>query len=484
MAELWELGVAEAAKAIRDGEIKAEHLAESLVSRTKLLQPLNAFISFDGDAVLEKARSADRQRKRDEIGGRLAGVPLSFKDNIDVAGMPTTGGTPALRNHRPVKDAPVAAALFGEGAIAFGKNTMHELAFGITCNSPVFGAARNPYDTRMIPGGSSGGTAVAVAARMSPGGIGSDTGGSVRVPAALCGLVGLRPTLKRWSQKGIVPISSTRDTAGPLARKIEDLALLDSVVTGNMDESNFPGVRGLRIGVPRHYFWEQLDEETEKKCRIVLDVLKDKGAVLVQADLNDIAALNEAVSFVVALYEPRLDLRAYLRDSKAGVTFEQVVSSVASADVRATMQAMLDPASQVPDDVYKRVIEYHRPQLIERFADYFASNRLDAMIFPTTPLPARPIGDDETVELGGGRVPTFPTFIRNTDPGSNAGLPGVTVPVGLSDRGLPIGIALDGPPGADRRLLAIAGILEEALPRMAPPELSAFLKAPAALTAD
>ncbi|SDR63407.1 mandelamide amidase [Rhizobiales bacterium GAS113] len=471
MAELSELGVREAARAIRDGDITVEALADCLIGRAIRFRDLNAFISFDAEAVREAARGADQMRARGDTLGLLHGVPLSLKDNINTASLPTTAGTPALRDNRPSEDAPVAAALFGAGAILFGKNTMHELAFGITCNNPAFGAVRNPYNIGMIPGGSSGGTAAAVAARLSPAGIGSDTGGSVRVPAALCGVAGLRPTLKRWPQKGIVPIASTRDTAGPIARSVGDLGLIDALVTGD-DEPIVPcKLRGLRLGLPPAYFWECLDDETASICAEAVKALKQAGAVVIEAGIENIAALNGAVSFVVALYEPRADIRAYLRQSNAKVTFEELITKVSSPDVRATMESMVNPDQSVPEDIYARAINYHRPELIRTYSSYFAQNTLDAVIFPTTPLPARPIGDDDTVALRGMRVPTFATFIRNTDPGSNAGFPGVTIPVGLTSEGLPVGIALDGPPRTDRRLLSIAGAFEEILPQMVAPRL-------------
>ena len=192
---------------------------------------LNAFIHLDPEQVRAAARAADA--KGSAAGGPLHGVPLALKDNLDTADMPTTGGTPGLKGHRPKRNADVVQKLFDAGAIAFGKANLHELAYGITNNNAGFGAARNPYDPTRIPGGSSGGVGTAVGARIVPGGIGSDTGGSVRVPAALCGIVGFRPTTGRWSQAGVVPISHTRDTPGPMTRSVADCALLDSVVTGS-----------------------------------------------------------------------------------------------------------------------------------------------------------------------------------------------------------------------------------------------------------
>ena len=470
MTELSELTATEAAGVIRNGDVSAEALVACLIGRAEKYRHLNAFISFDADRAREAAHDADRLRSRGGPLGRLHGVPLSLKDNIDTAAFPTTAATPALRNNRPSADAPIAAALRDAGAIILGKNTMHELAFGITCNNPAFGASRNPYNPVMIPGGSSGGTGVAVAARLSAAGIGSDTGGSVRVPSALCGVAGLRPTLKRWSQKGIVPIAATRDTAGPLARAVADLALLDSVVTGS--KAGAPvALSGLRLGIPRHYFWDNLDDDTARLCEGVLARLRSEGAELVEADLAGIGSLNESVSFVIALYESRRDLTAYLSEAGGGLKFEELVAGVSSPDVRATLESMLKTDTQVPHDLYLHARDHHRPRLIAAYTEYFATHQVNAIVFPTTPLVARPIGEDDTVDYKGSRLPTFPTFIRNTDPGSNAGIPGISLPVGLSADGLPVGIALDGPPGSDQRLLAIAAAIESVLPKMPPPPL-------------
>jgi mandelamide amidase len=469
MADAWQLSLTEAATAIHNGDITAESLAISLLKRAEANEHLNAFVALDSDKILEAARAADLVRRQGKRLRLLHGVPISVKDNIDAVGYPTTACTPALRHARPTRDAPVVSALLREGAIVFGKNTMHELAFGITSNTVAFGAVRNPYDPRMIPGGSSGGTAAAVAARLAPAGIGTDTGGSIRVPAALCGLFGLRPTLKRWPQKGIVPIASTRDTAGPLARSVDDLRLLDGIVTGETDDPEI-NLGELRLGVPRKYYWDNLESSVAAACKDALQVLRKLGVTLVDVDLPGLAEADQAVSFVVALYEPRIDIPAYLRDIGSGITLEQIVEQTASPDVRATMRSLMDRATRIPDAAYAAAIATHRPRLIEIFADGFARDRIDATIFPTTPLTARPVGEDETVELNGIRMPTFLSFIRNTDPASNAGIPGITLPVGLSSEGLPIGLALDGPAGSDRRLLAIAAKLAEHLPPLPAPK--------------
>jgi mandelamide amidase len=464
MKALHELGVLEAAAAIRTGDITAEQLAAALLKRAQTLGALNAFVSLDADSVMEAARAADQHRQSGKALGPLHGVPLALKDNINTAALPTTAGTPALRQHRPKHNAPVAQALFDAGAILFGKAGMHELAFGITSNNAAFGAIHNPFNPRHVPGGSSGGSGAAVGARLVPASIGSDTGGSVRVPAAFCGVMGFRPTVLRWPQAGIVPISATRDTAGPLARKAADLAALDTAVTGEGGALAATPLDGLRIGVPRHYFWDDLEPETARICEAALATLKHAGAVLVEADLPGIGALNDAISFPVALYETTRDLDRYLAGEGLPQRFADIVAETASPDVRAVLTSLLDPATAVPEQAYRAAIETHRPQLIALYRGYFASQNVSAVVFPTTPLPAPLIGEDETVTLNGRALPTFMTVIRNTDPGSNAGIPGISVPVGLTSGGLPVGLEFDAPGGRDRDLLAIALSLEALFP--------------------
>src|SRR5262249_37847638 len=192
------------------------------------------------------ARRSDQRRARGEQGGALDGVPLIIKDNIDTADYPTTAGTPALARHRPKQNAAVVTRLIDAGALVLGKANVQELAFGPTSTNAAFGPVHNPYDATRIPGGSSGGTGAAVAARLAPAGLGTDTGGSIRVPASLCGVVGFRPSMLRWPQAGIVPISHTRDTAAPLARSVADCALLDGAVTGGASgiaAADLPGLR-------------------------------------------------------------------------------------------------------------------------------------------------------------------------------------------------------------------------------------------------
>ena len=464
------LTIAAAAAAMRSGETSALAYAEALLAQAARCAGLNAFIHLDPEQVRAAARAADARRAADPGSlGPLHGVPLALKDNLDTADMPTTAGTPGLKGNRPQRNAPIVQKLLDAGAIAFGKANLHELAYGITSNNAGFGAVRNPYDPSRIPGGSSGGVGAAVGARIVPGGIGSDTGGSVRVPAALCGIVGFRPTTGRWTQTGIVPISHTRDTAGPMTRSVADCALLDSVVTGSTPAPAVAGLKGLRLGVPRAHFWSPLDAETARLMEDVLARLKEAGAVLVEADIAEVARLDGEAGFPIALYETVTDLNAYLAGRGSTMRYPELVAQCASPDVKGLLQS-LHGEGAIPEAAYRRALDVLRPQLQAAYRDHFRRHDVAAVVFPTTPLPAAPIGDDETVALNGERVPTFFTFIRNSSPGSVAGIPGISLPAALTAAGLPLGIELDGSENDDARLLAIATAVERVLPEMPAPK--------------
>ncbi len=468
--DLTELSAAQAAKLIRGGKLKSEDLVRALADQIEAKKDLGAFISYDREAALKAARAADADAARKRFKGPLHGVPIVVKDNIHVVGFPNTAGSLALKDFRPRSNAPIVAKLIAAGAIVLGKNNMHELAFGITNNNGAFGAARNPYDRTRIPGGSSGGTGVAIAARMAAAGLGSDTGGSVRIPSALNGIAGLRPTLLRYSQDGITPIAHTRDTAGPMARTVEDLVLLDDVITGAKDKVTAANLKGLRIGVHKAYYFDGVDAETEKLTLAAIDKLKAAGVEIVAVDMPGLKDLDDKVSFPVALYEANVDLAKYLAKFEIPLDVNGVAAQIKSPDVKGVFDGMVVPGAPkaIPPEAYNAALAT-RPQLKKLFADSFAKNRIAAIAFPMTPLPAAPIGEDEQTKLNGQDVPTFPTFIRNADPGSNAGIPGITIPVGRTQAGLPIGLGLDGPAGSDRKLLAIGLALEKLFGRLPAP---------------
>ena len=464
-----QLTLEEAANALRKGDVSAQTYARSLLDRAEKFASLNAFIQLDPQRVLADARTADDRRAKGASLGALHGVPLVLKDNLDTAGIPTTGGTPGLRGNVPLRNAPVVQKLLDAGAIVLGKANMHELAYGITNNNKPFGAARNPWDPTRIPGGSSGGTGVAVAARLAPGGIGSDTGGSVRVPAALCGIVGFRPTVGLWSQQGIVPISHTRDTAGPMTRRVADAALLHRIVTGAPIAPTMASLNGVRLGVPRGFFWENLESETARVCEGALARLRDAGVILVEADIVDVDRLDNAAGFPIALHETVTDLNAYLREHGTGLDYAALVAQCESPDMAGLLQSLATQEGAIPEAAYLHALNVDRPALQELYRRHFASQRIDGLLLPSTPLPAAKIGEDDTVLLNGVAVPTFLTFIRNSSPASVAGIPGLSIPVGLTASRLPVGLELDGPALGDDRVLALGAAIEALMPALGAP---------------
>lgn len=470
-SEQRQLSAAETVSAIAQGRLTAEELVTTLLARARALASLNAFITLDEAGALAAARAVDAQRRSGAALPPLAGLPVVVKDNINVRGLPTTGGTPALRKLVAAADAPSVARLRQAGAIVLGKTNLHELAFGITSTnlSPFAGPVHNPYDSTRIPGGSSGGTAAAIAARIAVAGLGTDTGGSTRVPAALCGIAGLRPSVgnggaeRRYhDENAVVPISHTRDTVGPMGRSVADLALLDAAITGTAVPAA-ASLAGLRLGVPAS-FWAGLDNGLAAVAQAARARLQAAGVVLVDLDLPGLAELNNQVSFQIALHEPIADLPAWLAaNGAANLTLADVAAGVASPDVKGAFSAILADAFGA---AYPDAINLYRPRMQALYAACFAEHRIEALLFPTTLLPATTIdavNGSSTVSVNGGPpADTFGTYIRNTDPGSNAGLPGLSLPAGLTAGGLPVGLELDGPVGSDRRLIAI-GLAIEAL---------------------
>ena len=242
-------------------------MLQALLRRCETGAGLNAFITLRTEQVLEAARERDRERRSGKSPGPLHGLPIPVKDSINTCDLPTTAGTPALRHFQPRQDAPVVHALRAAGALVLGKTNLHELSFGYTSNNHAFGAVGNPYDQQRSPGGSSGGTGAAIAYRMAPLGIAEDTEGSIRVPAALCGIAGFRPSTGRYSTAGRIPITPLFDQIGPHARTVADLLLFDSVLTGGVSSVTTPSLRRIRLGVIRSYFYSGLDPGGENLQR-------------------------------------------------------------------------------------------------------------------------------------------------------------------------------------------------------------------------
>lgn len=450
--------VIELATMLKAGQATSTEIVTELLQREVQAEGLNAYISVDAAQALARAKELDAMRAAGNTIGLLHGIPFVVKDNIHVAGLPNTAGTPALSEFVPTSDSPVVANLKAAGAIVLAKANMHELAFGITSDNHAFGAVTNPYNTSMFAGGSSGGTASAVSGGLAPIGLGTDTGGSVRIPAALTGVVGYRPSTGRYDSSAVTPISHTRDTVGLIARTVTGVALFDSAIVGKELTTEQIRPTEIRLGVPRSFYYANLDAQSTVVVDTALARLADAGITLVDADPADVEDLLAKTAFPIALYEVKHDLPEYLHAHDVGVTFSELAAGVASPDVQGIMS--LVGSDPITTDVYAGALEA-REELREVFAAYFNEHELDAMIFPTTLLPARPLANSqETVELDGEQVPTFPTYIHNTDSASIAALPGISLPIGLTASGLPVGIEIDGPERSDEKLLEIALTLE------------------------
>ena len=467
---LTDLSAAEAVARMSRGEITAERYAQALIARAESARALNAFISFEPERVLEAARARDRERRAGSTPGPLFGLPVPVKDSVNTHDYPTTGGTPALKNFRPREDAPLVAALREAGAIVLGKTNLHELSYGWTSNNLAFGAVHNPYDPTRIPGGSSGGTAAAIAARIAPLGVAEDTEGSIRVPAAFCGIAGFRPTTGRYSTRACVPISPLFDQVGPLARSVADLALFDAVAAPDARALAAPSVHGIRLGVVRDYFFADLDPEVERITRAALSRLQDAGIVLVEGKLPGLAHLIDLTTNQVQNHDVRVALPQYLKEYGAGVTFDELIAR-ASPDIQAVFRSDVLPggANFVTEAVYAAARDRYLPALRTLYREYFARARVDALVFAAIRVPAPRIGEETTIDIGGRAVPFEAAVARNIAPGSTAGLPGLVLPAGLTRAGLPVALEFDAPSGGDRALLALGLSLERALGAMPAP---------------
>ena len=465
----------EAAAQICAGRLSSEALVKAALARAREVAALNAFITLDETGALAAAKKADAAAAAKKSCGLLSGVPIVVKDNIHVAGLPSTGGTPALRSFVPRTDAPVVQRLRAAGAIVLGKTNMHELAFGISGYNAAFktGAevgVRNAYDITRSAGGSSSGTGAALGARVVMAGLGTDTGGSVRIPCAFNGCAALRPTPGRYAREGIAPISHTRDTAGPMAVAMADVELLDRVISGA--STALPAsLKTVRLGRTKALM-ANLDADTQQAFDAALTRLQAAGVTIVDVEMPKLMELNAAVSFPIALYEAYDDMLEYLKINRTGVTIQALVSGISSPDVKGTYEGLVIPRKLPgPNNTlvdakpaYEAAMRSTRPALRKLYRDTFRQQRLDALVFPTVPQVAFVANAESS------SVPVFIGAIQNTDPGSNAGVPGLQIPIGLgATSNLPIGIELDGPFGSDRRLVAIGLAIENLLGRIAAP---------------
>jgi mandelamide amidase len=470
------LTTSQAAADLCAGKYTSEALVLAALERAKSRADLNAFITLDEAGAIKAAKAADAARKGGGHCKPLAGVPVAIKDNIQVAGLPATAGTPALKKFIPKADAPVAAKLRKAGAIIIGKTNMHELAFGISGYNAAFNTGkelgvRNAYDPTKIAGGSSSGNGAAIGARIVTAALGTDTGGSVRIPCALNGCASLRPTVGRYSQAGIAPISHTRDTAGPMAATMADIALLDHVIAGGA-MAKPADLKKVRLGVVASTM-ANLDADTRAATDEAIAKMKSAGVTVIDIEMPKLAELNGAVGFPVALYEAYDDMVVYLKKSGTGISIADLAKGIASPDVKGTYDGLVIPRKLPgPNNTlvdakpaYDAAMKVSRPALQKLYKDTFRSQKLDAIIFPTVPKVAIEANPDSS------SLANFGLYIQNTDAGGNAGVPGLQIPIALgASSKLPVGLELDGPAGSDRRLIAVGLALENLFGRLAAPQ--------------
>jgi aspartyl-tRNA(Asn)/glutamyl-tRNA(Gln) amidotransferase subunit A len=460
MSELCWFDITRLGHALRDREVSPVEVTEAYLERIERLNPsLNAYITVTADQARAQARSAEAEIQRGAYRGPLHGVPLGIKDLLDVAGVPNTMGSKILRSNVPSADATAVARLKTAGAIILGKQNLHEFAFGITSENPHYGAVRNPWNTERVPGGSSGGTAAAVAAGLCVAGLGSDTGASIRAPASFCGVVGLKPTYGRVSRAGALPLAWSLDHVGPLARSVADCAVLLQAIAGfdprdpgsATDEvPDFSGdlergLRGVRVGMPREYFFETVEPEVERLVREAIQTLADLGASV------------QAISL-------------------PHVSHAQVAGNVIMSSEAASWHATW--LRERPEDYGEDVLARIRGGQLVRAVDYLASQQMrtliqqdfaqafeqvDVVVGPTAPLVAPPIG--RTLEPGGPlNVPPRSIANRTTVPCNLTGMPAISVPCGFSQDGLPVGLQIMAPAFAEPLLLSVAAAYEAATP--------------------
>jgi indoleacetamide hydrolase len=461
-SELTELGVVAAAAAIQRGDITSESYSAALLRRARSSADLHSFITIDEAALLTAACEADKARAAGS-SAPLLGVPLGIKDSYKTQGLRTTLGLKALRDFVPDQDAEIVSTIKAAGGIVFGKNNLVEMSYGVTGHNREYGQVKNPYGRNHVSGGSSSGSAASVAGRIVPASLGGDTVGSIRIPASFNGVVGYKPTTGRWPGSGVAPISHVLDTTGLFARNVEDCILLDQIVTKRAvaTESEPTDLRGARFAyAPKHYL-ELIDPETEAHFHAAVLRLRDAGAEVVEIDLGeDFSALADRMTWSIFLSETQRAITEFLHKNDFPVSFDEVYNGL-KPRLKEAWSATLFPGgpAYVTEDEYSAAISVDRPELQRRLGDVFAKDGFNALIFPTTPTPAPTFADQWEFEVAGETVADL-FLAKNTVPASGAGIPGISLPVGLTGNGLPIGIELNGAHGRDQELLDLARSVE------------------------
>ncbi len=454
------LSIAQMAPLLRRQEISPVELTEAILQRVSRLQPiLNAFITVTPQLARRQARQAEKEIHRGDYRGPLHGIPITLKDLYYTAGIRTTAGSKILRNFHPPENGTVVDRLLKAGAILLGKTNLHEFAYGATNVNPHYGPARNPWDLNRIPGGSSGGSAAAVIAGLGLASMGTDTGGSIRVPASACGIVGLKPSQGLVPLQGVIPLSFSLDHAGPLCRSVEDAAILLKAIAGYdpRDPQSLDvkagvslkalrlGIRRLRVGIPRQYFFDRIQSDVRQSVTAALKTLEDLGARICEVPLalmNETAFLAGEITVAEAVSYHWKWLHERMKDYG-----EDLKERMEHGSKQLTQTYFLaQKGRQIYSEHFRAVLE-----------------KVDVLAVPTLPIVPPRIGESE-VKIGRFVENIRSALLRFTRPANLTGFPAISIPCGFSSEKLPIGLQLIGRFLEDETVLRVAYAYEQATP--------------------
>ncbi len=433
----------EVRKALERRQMSSEELVSAALDKAEAFSSLGIFITVCADEALAEARRADDAAARGDSLGALHGIPVTAKDIVHSAGVRTTSGSKIFADFVPKEDAPSLAALRNAGAVLLGKTNLHEFAYGVSNVNPHYGPARNPWDTERMTGGSSGGSAAALAAGIGLGSIGTDTGGSIRIPSSLCGTVGLKPTYGKVSRQGVTPLSWSLDHVGPMARTVEDAAVLYDVLTGEDSASSLnEQPKGLKLGVHENYFFDNIDPEVEASVRGDIAELVSLGMELVPIDVPEIelqAECRNIIAFAEASSFHEKNIRRRPEDYGEGP------------------RELLRLGLTIPATDYLAALRARR-RIVRAFKKAFRD--IDVLAAPATAAAAPRIEAevlDNGEELRSG-------LLRLAGPFNTTGFPAMSLPCGFTEDGRPIGLQLAAAPGHEARLLQVAYAYEQSQP--------------------
>jgi aspartyl-tRNA(Asn)/glutamyl-tRNA(Gln) amidotransferase subunit A len=457
MADLTTLTIAEASRRMARKELSPVELTQAALERISALNPqLNAFITVLEDHARAAAHAAERELMSGQRRGPLHGIPIALKDLCATKGVRTTAGSKILQDHVPSNDATVASHLAGAGTILLGKLHMNEFAYGPDGDNVHYGRVRNPWNLECITGGSSSGSGAAVAAALCLGALGTDTGGSIRIPSALCGIVGLKPTYGRVSRYGITPLSWSLDHAGPMARTVEDVALLLQAMAGydTKDTSSAPhpvpdyaaglsgDIRGLRVGIPEEYFFEMIDPEVEGAVHQAVEVMRGLGATVHQVSWPSLRYATLA-ALIIVLVEASAFHDTWIRTR--------------SQDYQSDVALRLKWGLLLPASAYLKA-QRLRALMCREVAQLW--RQVDVLVTPATMM-AAPHPGETHMRLGNRQMSTREALLRPMRPFNLTGLPALSIPCGFTSTGLPIGLQLAGKPFDDATVLRVGHAYEQ-----------------------